>query len=221
MKNPPIPEGRVRVHRVPLMMRVGRAVGKSTSLLTARPDNLFYPPPDKWEPLTDWVMNDVLYEWGALIGPLLLRQGLQYGIAGMYIEFMNVADPSDPVSLPVVTRDADQGIAYYDGLATSPDRDYLRVPLIGGVLNQSDPIKFPKGNVPTFFAQTTGVVGVHGKPFSDANNSKVYGGALVAFVDKLDATQDRIFSRFYLDAAKQQVKQPTSQIGLEWEEKLK
>lgn len=221
----PLPEGRVRMYRVqPLIAKTGRSVGKSTTLATQGLHMLEAfqrGEPIGWERMTDWVKNQVLYEWGALVGNLLLRKGLNYGIAGMYIEFENVTNPGDPVTPPTLTRNADEGVSYYNELIASTTRDYLRVPLIAGALNSTDDTKFPKGNAPTFFCQTSGVVGVHGKPFGDTYNSTVYGGALVAFVDNSDYTQDLVLSRFYLDADKQQIKLPTSQVGVEWELKLK
>lgn len=169
-----------------------------------------------WRNPGNWVHNDILYEWGALVGRLLLRQGLNFGIGGMYIEYANVASPGDPVTVPTVTRDADQGVDYYNDLADSADLDYLRVPLIAGTIDSSDSIKFPKDNQLTFFAQTSGVEGVHGKPFSDVNNSVAYGGALVAFVDDSDYTQDLVLSRFYFSVDEQMPKLATGQIGYEW-----
>lgn len=163
-----------------------------------------------------WESNALLYEWGAIFGQLLLRSGLNYGIGGMYIEFENVTNPGTPVAAPTFTRDAAEGQAYYTALSASADRDYLRVALISATLGSSDKAKYPLGNQPTFFAQTSGTAGVHGKPFSDVNNSTVFGGALVAFVDEADATRDLVLSRFYLSIGRQQVKLPTSQIGLEW-----
>lgn len=201
--------GRVRVHRAPLLVPSGRLQLSDGAL------------PPGWSPLTGWNKNDVLYEWGAIVGTLLTEGRREYRIGGIYIEYMNVGDPGDAVTAPSFTRDAGQGVEYYDSLIDDPDRDYLRVPLVASRLDISNETNFPKGNMPLFFAQTTGVTGVHGKPFSDANNSKVYGGALVAFVDKDDATQDLVFSRFYLPSDNQQVKLPTSQIGLEWELTLK
>ena len=41
-------------------------------------------------------------------------------------------------------------------------------------------------------------------------------GTTVAFVDDEDHTRDIVLSRFYVSAAKQQVKLSTSQIGFEW-----
>lgn len=192
------PRGRVRLYRAP--DREGAAL--------------------RWLPLTSWRRNDVLYEWGTAVGNLLLRRGVNYGIGGMYVEYENVASPGDPVSVPAFTRDADQGVEYYSGLALASDRDYLRVPLIAGVLNVSDEASFPKGNAPTFFAQTSGVEGVHGKPFSDVDNSKVFGAALVAFVNADDPTQDLVLARFYTPVSEQQVKLASSQVGIEWELRL-
>ena len=83
-----------------------------------------------WLPVTEFMKNEVLYEWGALVGQLLMRRGLNYGIAGMYVEFENAASPGDPVAPPTLTRNADEGVDYYNSLSGSSDRDYLRVPLI-------------------------------------------------------------------------------------------
>lgn len=202
-------KGEVRAFSVPLVVKCGRAVSKSTS-------NVMLDFVKQWTPTTEFRHNDFLYEWGAIFANLLMRKGLNYGIGGMYLEFENTASPGDPVSPPAFTRDADQGVDYYNGLSLSSDRDYLRVPLIASTLDISDATNFPKGNQPSFFAQTVGVAGVHGKPFSDANNSTVFGGALVAFVDEEDHTRDIVLSRFYLDVDKQQPKLSTSQIGFEW-----
>lgn len=204
------PRGRVRAHRVDPL----RAVVRGGVL--GYEGEMYYGLPVGWTPITPFRSNTVLYEWGAIVGKLLLKQGLQYGIGGMYIEFENVADPDDPVAAPTVERDPEMGVEYYDGLALSSDRDYLRVPLIAGTLNSSDDDDFPKGNEPTFFAQTSGLTGVHGKTFSDSSNSKVFGAALVAFPNEDDPTQDLVFARFYFDVEDQQVKLATSQIGIEW-----
>lgn len=203
------PRGRVRAYCV---FPCGRNQGKCTWLTMPGPDGRLH----HWSQRTEFQPNLVLYEWGAIVGNLLLKQGLKFGIGGMYLEFANVASPGDPVPVPPLERDPSMGVAYYDDLATSPDTDYLRVPLVAGTLNSSDATNFPKGNSPTFFAQSTGLVGVHGKPFSDVNNSVVFGAALVAFLDQDDPTQDLVFSRFYFDVSSQQPKLATSQIGIEW-----
>jgi hypothetical protein len=177
--------------------------------------------PGVWRYPGPWQKNNALYEWATIVAKLLAREGTQYGISAMYIEFENLADVDDPITAPNVTRDADQGVEYYDGLADSGSRDYLRVPVISAVISSSDEVKYPKGNVVTFFAQTSGNQGVHGKTFSDSVNSKIYGGALVAQVDEDDATQDLVLSRFYFATASQKPKLANSQVGIEWPFKIK
>lgn len=200
----PLPVGRVRLHHVD---RIGCALPRGV---------LFKHRPQGWTQITQWRSNLVLYEWASITANLL-NGNVQYKIGGMYIEFENEADPSDVVSPPDLSRDADQGVAYYNALSTSMNRDYLRVPLIASTIDSSNTTNFPGGNMPTYFAQTSGVSGVFGKPFSDTNNSRVFGGALVATPVWSDATQDLVFSRFYFDSGDQQVKLPTSQIGFEWQ----
>ena len=168
-----------------------------------------------WTPKNRFSKNQVLYEWGAIAGRLLRSGGLQYRIAGMYLEFENVPSPGDPVSVPTYGRTRD--VEYYNNLAGSSVRDYLRISMTVSTFESSDVDLYPKGNQPTFFARSQGLVGVHGKTFSDSVNSTIFGAALVAFVDDTDATQDLILSAFYFDIADQQPKLSTSQVGLEWE----
>lgn len=169
-----------------------------------------------WQKICNFKHNEVLYEWGAIVGNLLLRKGLNYGIAGMYIEFENVASPETEVTVPDFDRSTESGVEYYNGLSVSSDRDYLRVPLIAGTLASDDEELYPNGNLVTFFAQTAGTEGVHGKAFANGSNSKVFGAALAAFPAVGDPTQDLIFSRFYFDPSEQITKLASSQIGLEW-----
>lgn len=167
-----------------------------------------------WKPATKFKHNLILREWGAIVGRLLLREGTKYGIGGMYIEYANSASPVAP---PTYDRDPDSGVEYYNSLATDPTIDYLRLQIISGMLRVSDTDLYPKGNQPTFFAMTGGTSGVHGKPFSDAADSRVIGAALVAMPDESDSTQDLVLSRFYFDESEQIPKLATGQIGIEWE----
>ncbi len=172
--------------------------------------------PAHWGYPGAWSPNSVIQSWGAIFGNL--SQGrAEYRIARMYLEFRNVADVEVAIDPPGFNRGVSSGRAYYDGLADSADTDYLRVPLLAQTLNSSDPILFPDGNLVTFFAQTAGLAGVGGLPFSDANNSVVYGAALVATPDDGDPTQDLVFSRAYLDADQQRPKIAGSSVGIEWE----
>lgn len=167
---------------------------------------------------TDWESNLVMYDWATIVGKLLTEGNTDYKVSGMYLEFENVASPGDPVSVPSYTR-AD-GVSYFNGLSASGTKDYLRVALRSSQLSSNDETNFPGGNVMTFFAQTQGVVGVHGKTFSDSVNSKIYGGALIASPQWSDASQDLVLSRAYLSVSNQQLKTSTSQVGLEWELEL-
>ena len=173
-----------------------------------------------WTPITDWDSNLVVYEWGTIVGHLLNGSGMNYSIGGMYLEYENVGNAGDVVVAP--TFDRTRSVSYYNNLSSSAIRDYLRVPLTATQLLSSDSTLFPDGNQCVFFARSAGTSGVHGREFSDETDpdgdiSKMFGASLVAFVDDTDATQDLILSSFYFANASQQVKLPTSQIGIEWE----
>jgi hypothetical protein len=168
---------------------------------------------DIWTPSTELKKNLVLYQWAEITSKLLTLGDARYRIGGMYLEFENVANPGDPVSPPIFNRT--RNVQYYDDLVGNATRDYLRVPLIASqVLSTGSGLS---NNQIVFFARSSGVTGVHGKPFSYAANSVIYGASLVAFIDATDATQDLLFSSFYFDVPDQQQKLATSQIGIEWE----
>lgn len=214
----PLPKGRGRIHRVHNQGLLLPTCALQKQALRLPPNRM---PRDWGVPLCPWQHNDILYSWATIVGPQLSDGDRKYRIAGMYIEFENTASPGDPVTVPNVTRA--NARPYYDGLADSADRDYIRVPITAVRGDTSDEDVWPiaeGGNLLTFFAQTTGLVGVHGKPFSDADNSTVIGGALIAMLDEDDPTQDRILSRLYLEADSQVLKRPPDQIGLEWELEL-
>jgi len=171
--------------------------------------------PSVWQPIYDnYLSNLVLYDWGGAMTRLVGSGDPRYRISMMYIEYENVANPTDTVTPPTMTRSDSN--SYYNSLSGSSVRDYLRVPIIAHNITSSNASQYPKGNVVSFFAQSIGVSGVHGKPFSDTNNSKIFGMALVAAVDELDPTKDIIISRFYLPTNQQQLKLPNAQIGVEW-----
>jgi hypothetical protein len=170
-------------------------------------------------PRTRWHGNLVLRSWASIVARLL-GGDVAYRVSAMYVEFANVASPGTPASVPVFDRDPPSGRPYYDGLAVSATNDYLRVPMITTSTTSSDATLYPDGNLITFFAQTSGVAGVNGKPFGEAYNSVVIGGALVAAVVESDPTQDLIFSRFYFDVSEQVPKLDSGQVGLEWELEL-
>lgn len=166
-------------------------------------------------PATPWRANLVVRQWASIVGKLLTTGDRAYRVAAMYLEFENQADPDVAVTAPAYDRD--RSVAYYDDLAGSADRDYLRVPLTAAVLDASDEALFPAGNRMTFFAMSRGTVGTHGKPFGDAHNSKVFGAALVAAPVAGDATRDLVFSAIYFDPDDQAPKLSTGAVGVEWE----
>lgn len=166
-----------------------------------------------WTPSTDWKSNLVLYQWATITSQLLAVGSSNYRIAGMYLEFENVASPSTTVTPPSFDRTRD--ITYYDDLVASSTRDYLRVPMTAAPIG-SEGTDLSNNQI-VFFARSSGTQGVHGKTFSDSVNSKIFGASLVAFVDNNDSTQDLLFSSFYFNTADQQIKLATSQVGIEWE----
>lgn len=172
--------------------------------------------PGLWTPKTEFKKNAVMYDWATIAGILLQTGNSAYKINGMYLEYQNVANAADPVTPPVFDRS--DGVDYYNALSSSPDIDYVRVPVVAATLTSTDETLFPLGNLLSFFAQSQAATttGVHGKDFSDTGISKIFGGALVAIPDVNDRTKDLVFSRFYVETAEQQAKLATSQIGLEW-----
>lgn len=169
--------------------------------------------PSVWTPRGEFKQNAVLYQWANIITRLLSSGDSKFRISGMYLEFANVTSPGDTVSPPSFNRE--RSTAYYDSLAGSATADYLRVPLTATqILSSGAPLT---DNRLVCFARSTGLYGVHGKPFSYAANSVVYGAALVAIPELADATQDVLFSCFYYDPADQKPKLSNDQIGLEWE----
>lgn len=173
-----------------------------------------------WRPVTQFRHNLIAYDWGAILGELLrgAPDAKNYSFGGMYLEFENNGGAA--VTPPSPSRGGNHD--YYASLASSATRDYLRVPVVARTLDSTDELLYPRGNRISVFAQSSGSVGVHGKPFSVAASSRVYGGSLVAFPDIEDASQDLIFSRFYYENADDQlIKLLGAEIGIEWRIKLR
>ncbi len=149
-------------------------------------------------------MDQILFD-AAVIQAAMARDAL----VTMYIEFEN--GDGSPVSIPS-SIERDEGRSYYDAMASDPNRDYIRVPVVATAIDSTDTSDYPAGNRVSFIAQTVDGDGVHGNTFSSANNSRVYGGALVATPDPDDPTEDRIFVRFYYEAAQQYLRTGNEQI---------
>jgi hypothetical protein len=141
----------------------------------------------------------------------------------MYVEFENQTDPEEPITVTDFERTL--GLEYYASLAETPNRDFLRVPLrlepaitvASGSLGEIVLAAAEQGNQLTFFAQTSGVQGVHGRAFSHTLNSKVYAAALVATPYFNDQSRDVIFARTNFAIGDQVGKEASSQIGITWD----
>lgn len=144
-----------------------------------------------------------------------------YSIAGMYIEFENVADPEDPVDVPT-DFERSEGLDYYNDLLGDGTRDFLRVqltqePLLSIADGYESVFAEGEGNRLTFMAITAGSEGITGKEFSAGANSKICGAALVAMPVLGDRTQDVIFARTYFGEEDQVVKEAPKQTAVTWE----
>jgi hypothetical protein len=175
--------------------------------------------------------NQIQYSWGFIaarqLGYRAQADRPSYHISAMYIEFENQTPAAAGDAIDISTSfPRTDSVGYYNGLITSTSRDYLRVPLIieptlgvstGTETNLIDMSLATQFNKLTFFVQTAGNSGVYGKPFSHANNSKIYAAALVAAPTFSDRTKDVIFARTVFTAANQVSKAASSQIGITWD----
>ena len=166
--------------------------------------------------------NQIQYSWGYMAAKQLgyspQPDRYNYNISAMYIEYENQVSPSD-ISIPAFSRDID--IGYYNSLDDSATRDFLRVPLrmeptlsVSSGYEANLPIN-QQGNQLTFFVQTAGGQGVHGKAFG--TTSKVYAASLIAAPVFSDRTKDVIFARTIFSTENQVTKEPSSQIGITWD----
>jgi hypothetical protein len=160
--------------------------------------------------------NTLLYTWGYVVARCVGMGDVQYRVAVMYLEFEN---NQGAISVPSFNRE--DGLQYYMDLSSSSVRDYLRVPIrpypdisvAPGFEQYLDP---DQGNCCTFFAQSQGTTGVHGRPFSDGVYSTVFGVALAAAPAANDPSQDVLFARSYYQAGDQVPKVPSGQIGIQY-----
>lgn len=170
--------------------------------------------------------NQIQYSWGFIaaqqIGYRRQAGRPDYSVSAMYVEFENVADPEDPIAADG-EFERDLGVAYYNDMLASATRDFLRVPLrlepsLSISADYADYfVAGESGNQLTFFAQTAGTQGVHGKTFSHTVNSKTFAAALVATPEFSDRTKDVVFARTVFDINDQVTKEASSQIGITWD----
>lgn len=136
--------------------------------------------------------NIIPYQ-GADILARILSGDNDYKPGAMFFEYENTAGTPSP---PAPARDED--ISYYlNELPLTPNRDYLRIPLVVAPSLTASSSSYA-GNQVTFFALTAGTSGIHGEAFgSGPPASKVYGVALAATPEPTQYTQDWLFSRSY------------------------
>jgi hypothetical protein len=138
--------------------------------------------------------NTRLYSWG-WAACRLFSGDPDFKVAVLYMEYMNVADPDDTIT---------------------DDRDYLRLyvrmPEVFVWPGYEPYFPVGQGNALLFRARSVNTTGVHGKPFSAAANSKVYGAAIAAAPSLDDRTQDVLIARGYYPQGQHQVKQATGQL---------
>ena len=158
-----------------------------------------------------WVSNHnlIVYSGADALAKCLTGD---WKLGTLYFEFKNLPDPDDPITPPAFDRS--DGIAYYNGLASSPDTDFLRIPITVPPAFSASSESYLNNQV-TFFALSEGATGFFGKTFSEAVNSAVYGGALIISPDPGDQSQDVVFSRTYSGIDKI-LKEAGFQIGVTW-----
>lgn len=170
--------------------------------------------------------NQIQYTWGFIAANCFGRRRQpdrpDYSISALYIEYENQTDPELPISV-ASSFSRSEGLPYYNALIDSTNRDFLRIPLtieptigVSSGYEANLPVD-QQGNKLTFFAQTAGIVGALGRPFSHTVNSKVYAAALVSAPVFGDRTKDVIFARTVFTVNNQVTKEASSQIGITWD----
>lgn len=171
--------------------------------------------------------NQIQVSWGHIaakqIGFRHQPDRPDYFISGMYFEYENQNNPE--LAVTVTSFERTLGLEYYNTLGSNPLRDFLRVPLrleptlsvAAGSAGADVLTANAQGNQLTFFAQTAGTTGAHGKTFSHLVNSKVYAAALVATPVFSDRLRDVIFARINFNTSDQTAKEASSQIGITWD----
>jgi len=141
----------------------------------------------------------------------LILGGDEYQVSHMYFEYINLSSPGDDPNPPAFDKADD--VSYFTGLEYSDSVDFLRVPVV------QDPtvtVNASGNYVASFYAVTPGSeTGFWGQPFAAANNSAVYGGALVCTPLVTSQPNDVIFARNYPTGAKV-LKPDGEQIAMVW-----
>jgi hypothetical protein len=148
---------------------------------------------------------------GADVLAKTLAGDVTFKASSILFEYQNTAGV---IAVPTPARD--EGIDYYlTTIPLTPNRDYLRVPMAAPTaFSSSDSTKYAN-NQASFFAISSGILGIHGEAFSSAANSQVFGVGMVATPTPDQYTQDKLFSRSY-DGFDPVPKEDGYQIGAQY-----
>lgn len=148
---------------------------------------------------TPWSSNTLMRSWvDPFVRCVFLRDDA-YRANVMYVEFENLVNPILTSTPPDFDQD---DLFYYQALAGSGTRDYLRVPIEAAAiadLASDDASLLYAGLVSRVevHAVAASGPGVHGKPFTDIAGSIVCGAAIVAAPDLDDPARDVLIARAY------------------------
>lgn len=152
--------------------------------------------------------NTWCHTWGDAGARLFATGAAGYQITTMLVEYVNVAEAGQTVAPPVALRS--DTIGYYLDLASSPNGDYLRVPLLFPPALDRDPGSSATPSLPpgavnrlTATALTAGTRGANGKPFGAAYNSLVIGLGLAASPAPASPGADVVCFRGYFSQSSQ------------------
>lgn len=144
----------------------------------------------------------------------LLAGNSNYTPNYIFVEFSNVANIGDNISLPEVSED--DTIDYYYNLGSGID--YLEIPITLKPYT-AEPTGDSKAEV-YYSVVTSGMTnGVKGLPFSASNHSTICGLGLVTRLDP-NGTKDILFARTVLPDDKQLLK-TTGDMYINWKVALK
>ena len=152
--------------------------------------------------------NEWMDTWGVIAAACIGLGDLRYKLNAIYVEYENLSNPANTVVVPTI--DCTIGVRYYNQLNLVANRDYLRLPIVrrpqyflANGTHVAVDIPEGMGNGVVLTVDTTGVAGIHGRPFGVGNNSKIIGLAAAATPVWADPTSDIVFSRAYWTGASQ------------------
>lgn len=149
--------------------------------------------------------NQIQFGYKEAVARSLADPNNTYAARMLYVEFANVADPEDTIS-PPVGFSQEEGVEYYASLSAEVDRDYLRIPVLSARVFLNDEYDGIEANAVTLMGEALpDSEGIHGLTFSLANNSLVYGLAIIVAPILGDPSSDIVIARKYYDSGDQRI----------------